>query len=456
MSKKHHVFKVGELAETKIVFNKKNIWIDAKIRKFDADEQTYDLEVLNLEENGIFLKEADFESLAVHVPQHRLRMKPTLVQEITPIDPDDLLVGESDDVKYTAAKTETKIPAEKLTSALSNTTSKSENPKETVFSASGREEVLSMFSNPHPANDKIMQKIADMIFDFVGTDFKHPTLGAGKTKPKPIKVKAVIEKAPKIVSKRKCHKHDKESILPLKQYPKEAVHDYGGWAASDVSKVIVRTSKYLKTRSQSDKKEQEVPLVMRPVGFEIFQGSSTSPDHLAIKPECSFYEDIQANHPDRYFVLINLMVTGVKTSVLSVFALDKENLEKQPPSWRILWNKFIEGDNDFRDRCFKLFVHIREGPWMLRQICPCVPTLLGQKVTINYIRGENYFELDIMADQSTLAWGAIKIAYPASKSIIVDLSYILQAETEDELPELAFAGIQLQRIDLKKGIPVKN
>jgi len=411
MSKKHHVFKVGDLAETKIVFNKKNIWIDAKIRKFDADEQTYDLEVLNLEENGIFLKEADFESLAVHVPQHRLRMKPTLVQEITPLDPDDLLVGESDDVKYTAAKTETKIPAEKLTSALSNTTSKSENPKETVFSASGREEVLSMFSNPHPANDKIMQKIAD---------------------------------------------NEEESILPLKQYPKEAVHDYGGWAASDVSKVIVRTSKYLKTRSQSDKKEQEVPLVMRPVGFEIFQGSSTSPDHLAIEPECSFYEDIQANHPDRYFVLINLMITGVKTSVLSVFALDKENLEKQPPSWRILWNKFIEGGNDFRDRRFKLLARLHEGPWILKHMVPDRPCLLGTKIGSSFFRGENYFEIDFVADANTLAWGAIKIAYPASKSIIVDLSYILQAETEDELPELAFAGIQLQRIDLKKGIPVKN
>jgi len=87
---------------------------------------------------------------------------------------------------------------------------------------------------------------------------------------------------------------------------------------------------------------------------------------------------------------------------------------------------------------------------------PDRPCLLGAKIGSTFHRGENYFEIDFVADANTLAWGAIKIAYPACKSIVVDLSYILQSENEEDLPEVAFAGIQLKKIDLKKGIRVKN
>jgi len=144
---------------------------------------------------------------------------------------------------------------------------------------------------------------------------------------------------------------DEEKTLhpPLKKYANSAEHDYGGWAPSDINKVYLRTPKYLKTRSQSDKKKQDVPLIMQPIGFEIFEGSSSSPDHLAINPACSFYKDIRAKHPNRYFVLINLMCTGVKTSVLSVFAVDKEVMDKQPKSWRNLWKRFVEADDKFRN-----------------------------------------------------------------------------------------------------------
>ena len=91
-------------------------------------------------------------------------------------------------------------------------------------------------------------------------------------------------------------------------------------------------------------------------------------------------------------------------------------------------------------RRFKCYPVIIDGSWILKQMVPNVPTLLGMKVPITYWKGRNYIEIGVQCDKNYLAQSILSIAFPIAKKLTVDQCYILQSESEEELPEVVFAG----------------
>lgn len=189
------------------------------------------------------------------------------------------------------------------------------------------------------------------------------------------------------------------------------------------------------------------------IGSEIYEGSRYAPDHIAQCKESQFHNVIKEDTSGRFFILINNRITSCTTTCCSFWYIDPEILEKHP-SFADLFDRFINGSDEFRNSRFKCYPRIIAGSWLLTKMVPNVPTLLGTKVPITYHRGRNYLELGIQCDANLLARSILKIAYPISKSLVVDQCYILQSETVKELPELIFAGVQYQYIDLTKGIKI--
>lgn len=247
----------------------------------------------------------------------------------------------------------------------------------------------------------------------------------------------------------------KRTAPTMQSYPKCGDYDWGGWGRPNTDEIPLRTSKYLRTGKQKHKKPSDNPILMPAIGLEMFQGQNECPSHIAQVPESQFYNDIHLEDSDNFYFLLNYKVLGMKTCACAFFMYDK-SIEEDYPQFAKLWKKFIDGDDDFRNQRFKLFPKIQHGPWILRKTVPNVPTLLGTKVPLQYYRGKNYFEIDVASDQNTLAYTICKMAFPISKQLIVDLCHILQTETEDELPEVIFSGIQLQNIDLSMATIVNN
>jgi len=77
------------------------------------------------------------------------------------------------------------------------------------------------------------------------------------------------------------------------------------------------------------------------------------------------------------------------------------------------------------------------------------PVLIGTKVPVTYLKGDNFFEINIMCDQNnSIAKTAIKMSYGVCNKLVVDLGFILQAEEQEELPEILTGCIRLDRIDI--------
>jgi len=229
--------------------------------------------------------------------------------------------------------------------------------------------------------------------------------------------------------------------------------DWGEFSEADTSKVLLRTEKYLETKKQKHKRAREDPMLATFMGSEIFKGTTLCPDHIATLKESHYYDLIRNDKSDRFYVLVNNRATGQKTCCCSFWYFTAETF-KENPQFHRLWEKFINGDDEFRNQRFKCYPVIIEGSWILKQMVPNVPTLLGMKVPITYWRGRNYFEIGVQCDKNYLAQSIMGVAFPIAKKLTVDQCYILQSENREELPEVVFAGIRYVGIDLGKGLEI--
>jgi hypothetical protein len=68
-------------------------------------------------------------------------------------------------------------------------------------------------------------------------------------------------------------------------------------------------------------------------------------------------------------------------------------LEKVP-----LLERFVNGDDAFRNSRFKLIPYISKGSWIVKQSVGKKACLVGQALEINYFRGSNYLEVNPQHD----------------------------------------------------------
>ena len=73
---------------------------------------------------------------------------------------------------------------------------------------------------------------------------------------------------------------------------------------------------------------------------------------------------------------------------------NKKLIEEDTPFGRVARPFFNGSDDDFRKNRFKLIPKVVEGNMIIKMAVKDTPTLLGNKLTQYYYKGDNYFELD--------------------------------------------------------------
>mmetsp|Transcript_40573 Transcript_40573/g.53408 ORF Transcript_40573/g.53408 Transcript_40573/m.53408 type:complete len:270 (+) Transcript_40573:67-876(+) len=129
---------------------------------------------------------------------------------------------------------------------------------------------------------------------------------------------------------------------------------------------------------------------------------------------------------------------------------DKSSFNKSDmkgSSMHRLFYQFINGNDDFRNNRFKLIPHMIEGRWVVKKAVGSVPTLLGQKVTQRYFRGDGYLEVDIDVGSSYVASKILRVIRKATLSLVIDVGFLLQGESEDELPEQMVGLVRFVRLN---------
>uniref|UniRef100_R7WF77 Protein ENHANCED DISEASE RESISTANCE 2 C-terminal domain-containing protein n=1 Tax=Aegilops tauschii TaxID=37682 RepID=R7WF77_AEGTA len=127
---------------------------------------------------------------------------------------------------------------------------------------------------------------------------------------------------------------------------------------------------------------------------------------------------------------------------------------EKPVNKDSLLGRFIDGTDAFRDARFKLIPSIVEGYWMVKRAVGTRACLLGKAVTCNYLRQDNFLEIDVDIGSSSVARSIIGLVLGYVTSIVVDLAILVEAKEEKELPEYILGTVRLNRVNPEAAVPI--
>ncbi|XP_024169686.1 protein ENHANCED DISEASE RESISTANCE 2 isoform X2 [Rosa chinensis] len=213
------------------------------------------------------------------------------------------------------------------------------------------------------------------------------------------------------------------------------------WTISDGNNFRVRSKHfcYDKTKIPAGKHLMDL------VAVDWFKDTKRM-DHVVRRQGCAAQV---ASEKGLFSIVFNLQVPG-STHYSMVFYFVTKQLV--PGS---LLQRFVDGDDEFRTSRLKLIPSVPKGSWIVRQSVGSTPCLLGKAVDCNYIRGPKYLEIDVDIGSSTVANGVLGLVTGVITTLVVDMAFLVQANTTDELPERLIGAVRVSHIELKSAITPK-
>ncbi|DAZ98422.1 TPA: hypothetical protein N0F65_000136 [Lagenidium giganteum] len=218
------------------------------------------------------------------------------------------------------------------------------------------------------------------------------------------------------------------------------------WAEPDAALFQVRGPNYLTDK----KKMASGPSKFHLVGVDLF-----SFENPMERYHISARNGSVGKQSTKFTFIINMIIpSSDNLSIVFYYHPSKENLFDDGSPFAELLNDFIDGDDGFRNSRFKLIPTVVEGSFIIKQSVGSKPTLLGNKLKCPYHKGENYFEVDIDISSNSVANTVVGMVQGVTKSLVVDLAFLLEAQSEDELPENILGTVRLQHVSLDKPVRV--
>ncbi|CAI5715698.1 unnamed protein product [Hyaloperonospora brassicae] len=209
------------------------------------------------------------------------------------------------------------------------------------------------------------------------------------------------------------------------------------WSEPSAAGFMVRGPQYMTSRM----KVPSAPQICRLVNVELFK-SSEAIEHVGVS---SFVGDgsgdLDTANPaaeDRPFIfIINFMLPGPPHhSLVLYFAVtDPSELDKDPVFADLCHDIFRGPDDELRSQRIKLIPRVVQGTWSIREGVGTTPAILGTKVYQNYYQGKHYLEVDYDIGSSIVATGILNMLLGYSCDLIIDLAFVIEAQSVSELPE---------------------
>lgn len=135
--------------------------------------------------------------------------------------------------------------------------------------------------------------------------------------------------------------------------------------------------------------------------------------------------------------------------------------EASPPSMdgmspqEICTCRFLMGDNNHKSQTLKIIPSVVKGPWIVKKVVDGKPAIVGSKLPTSYIyepanpeKGlAEYLEIDLDIVASSAARGILAVAQRYTKTLTLDLGFVVQGNRTDELPEQMLVGMRLHGLD---------
>ncbi|XP_071934900.1 protein ENHANCED DISEASE RESISTANCE 2 isoform X1 [Coffea arabica] len=213
------------------------------------------------------------------------------------------------------------------------------------------------------------------------------------------------------------------------------------WAAGDPSSFLIRGSTYLEDHQKIKAKST----LMQMVAADWIR-SDKREDDLGGRPG-GIVQKYAAQGGPEFFFIINIQVPGTTQYSLALYYMLTSPLEEAP-----LLERFVNGDDAFRNSRFKLIPYISKGSWIVKQSVGKKACLVGQALEVHYFRGKNYLELGIDVGSSTVARGVVSLVLGYLNNLVIEMAFLIQADTEEELPEFLLGTCRLNHLDASKSV----
>ncbi|KAG1680323.1 hypothetical protein FOA52_015413 [Chlamydomonas sp. UWO 241] len=168
-----------------------------------------------------------------------------------------------------------------------------------------------------------------------------------------------------------------------------------------------------------------------------------------------------------FAIIINLIIPGVPLlGIVGTFITDRHpDILGQPPKrpmeedhdWEgfdFVLHRFLNGTPASRNLMLKLIPHIADGSWVIKQSVGTTPVITGKALKTTYHVTKQYIEVDIDVSANQVAAYVTGLVRGATKSLVIDMGFVLEGTAPWELPECLLGALRLNYLDIAKAVPL--
>merc|ERR1719223_203054 len=117
--------------------------------------------------------------------------------------------------------------------------------------------------------------------------------------------------------------------------------------------------------------------------------------------------------------------------------------------------RFLMESEKKKNRRLKIVPQVVKGPWIVKKTADGKPAIIGSKMPTQFFYSPpnpdlgqaEYLELDLDIVASSAARGILAVAQRYTKTLTLDLGFVVQGNTNDELPEQMLLGTRIHGLD---------
>lgn len=223
-----------------------------------------------------------------------------------------------------------------------------------------------------------------------------------------------------------------------------------GWASPPGEAFKVRGPEYFSTKVKVPAGEY----LLKPLGFDWVKGSTklsellTDPNHRVMKA----ISDESSLGSNPFVWAFNLQVPSKENYSAVAYFVSVDSIPEGS-----LMEQFLKGDDAFRNSRLKLIANIVKGPWIVKKavgeqaIC-----IIGRALTCKYCQGVNFIEIDIDIGSSMVANAIVHLAFGYIATLTVDLAFLIESQTESELPEQILGAVRFSELKPESAKPIET
>ncbi|CAE6119890.1 unnamed protein product [Arabidopsis arenosa] len=219
-----------------------------------------------------------------------------------------------------------------------------------------------------------------------------------------------------------------------------------GWASPPGNVFTLRSHNYFTTKQKSPGGDYLLSLA----AVDWLKSTTNKLDHILSRPDNRVIHALKTSKSRSFIFAVNFQVPNY--NMVLYFAT-----QKPIPSDSLL-HKFINIDDDsFRDERFKVVSNVVKGPWVVKAAAGKFGAfVVGKTVKCSYYRGVDYFEIDVDVSSSAILAALTRLMLGYVTSLVIDVCFVVEAQTEEELPERLIGGARICSMELSSAFLVDD